>query len=84
MNGPVNLLEILNAHASGIREAHDLSRGKRREEIAEAHGDFVEAVAAVAELIAFVQDCADGRPEFDAGECRTRAIALMPRIGGAK
>lgn len=40
--------------------------------------------AAVAELIGFVQDCADGRPEAEPSECRKRAIDLLARIGGSK
>lgn len=43
-----------------------------------------QAIAAVAELIGFVQDCADGRPEAEPSECRKRAIDLLARIGGSK
>jgi hypothetical protein len=46
-------------------------------------GDILEARAAVAEIIGFVQDCADGRPEAEPSECRKRAIDLLARIGGA-
>jgi hypothetical protein len=48
------------------------------------HDDFDATRAAVAELIGFVQDCADGRPEAEPSECRKRAIDLLASIGGSK
>jgi hypothetical protein len=46
------------------------------------HQRALDAEAELARMRAFVQDCADGLPELDAGKCRARAMALAAKPKG--